>query len=128
MKKALLILASFLTITTNFFSQSAPYCPSINAQFGTGPSTTICQGNCATLTASVVPVNLTNTYSVGSIPYVPFSFNSGTSVIANQDDIWSAQINLPFPFCYFGNTYNKCVIGSNGQVTFSLGVASGSNG
>jgi hypothetical protein len=110
------------------FGQSTPYCPSINAQFGTGPSTTICQGNCATLTSSVVPVNQTTSYSVSSIPYAPFSFTSGTSIIANQDDVWSPVLNLGFPFCYYGSNYTQGVVGSNGQLTFSLGVAGGYDG
>ncbi len=130
MKKALSYF--FLTVTLVFlngllFSQSTPYCPSINAQFGTGPSTTICQGNCANLSASVVPVNQTTSYSVSSIAYSPYSFTAGTSIIANQDDVWSSVLNLGFPFCYFGNNYTQGVVGSNGQLTFSLGLAGGFN-
>lgn len=110
------------------FGQAAPYCPTINSQVGTGPSTTICQGNCVNLTASVVPVNQTSSYSVTTIPYVPFSYNTGTSIIANQDDIYSSVLNLGFPFCFYGNTFTQGVVGSNGQLTFSLGLAGGSNG
>jgi gliding motility-associated-like protein len=124
----LFLTLSLSVLSLNSFGQAAPYCPSINAQFGTGPSTTICQGSCAQLTASVVPVNQTTSYSVASTPYAPFSFTSGTSIIANQDDIWSGVLNLGFPFCYFGTQYTQAVVGSNGQLTFSLGVASGSNG
>lgn len=130
MKKAtayfLIVLLAF-AINKNGYSQSAPFCPSINSQVGTGPSTTICQGQCANLTASVVPVNNTSSYSVTSIPYAPYSFSNGTSIIANQDDIWSSVLNLGFPFCFYGNTFTQGVVGSNGQLTFSLGVANGSN-
>lgn len=130
MKKAtayfLIVLLAF-AINKNGYSQSAPFCPSINSQVGTGPSTTICQGQCVNLTASVVPVNNTSSYSVTSIPYAPYSFSNGTSIIANQDDIWSSVLNLGFPFCFYGNTFTQGVVGSNGQLTFSLGVANGSN-
>src|SRR5574343_1956129 len=130
MKKAtayfLIVLLAF-AINKNGCSQSVPFCPSINSQVGTGPSTTICQGQCVNLTASVVPVNNTSSYSVTSIPYAPYSFSNGTSIIANQDDIWSSVLNLGFPFCFYGNTFTQGVVGSNGQLTFSLGVANGSN-
>jgi hypothetical protein len=28
------------------------------------------------------------------------------------------MINLPFNFCFYGNNYNRCLIGSNGVITF----------
>lgn len=130
MKNFFVFTSLFLSLVSGneLLSQAAPYCPNINAQAGTGPSTTICQGNCVNLTASVVPVNQTTSYSVSSIPYVPFSFSSGTSIIANQDDIYSSVLNLGFPFCFYGNNFTQGVVGSNGQLTFSLGVATQSNG
>ena len=123
-----ILLISFIGISSSkILGQGAPFCPSVNAQFGTGPSTTICMGNCATLASSVVPVNQTTTYSIQSIPYSPYSFTTGTSILANQDDIWSAVTNLGFNFCYFGSSYNQCIIGSNGQLCFGLGLAGGSD-
>ena len=54
----ILFLITFFVFTNLKSSgQGAPFCPSVNAQFGTGPSTTICMGNCATIASSVVPVN-----------------------------------------------------------------------
>jgi gliding motility-associated-like protein len=123
----IILLATLLISGGLIYGQSTSFCPSINAQFGTGPSTTICQGNCANLSASVVPVNQTTSYSVSSIAYSPYSFTAGTSIIANQDDVWSSVLNLGFPFCYFGNNYTQGVVGSNGQLTFSLGLAGGFN-
>src|ERR1700741_2530780 len=102
---SLFLTLSLSVLSLNSFGQSTPYCPSVNTQFGTGPSTTICQGNCATLSASVVPVKQTTSYSVSSIAYSPYSFTSGTSIIASQDDVWSSVLNLGFPFCYFGTNY-----------------------
>ena len=128
MKKSILFfLIAFNGICLVMKSQSAPYCPSVNAQAGTGPIATICQGQCANLTASVVPINLTDSYAVQSIPYSPFPFSGGTQVSVNVDDIWSDVINLPFSFCYFGNIYNDCIIGSNGQLSFDLSYANNYN-
>ncbi len=120
----LVCLALFCLSLNTSFGQSAPFCPTINSQVSTGPTTVICNGQCANLTASVVPVNLTTTYSVGPTAYSPFSFSTGTSILANQDDIWSSTINIGFPFCYYGNTFNQCKVSSNGQLTFSLAVPS----
>ncbi len=130
MKKSILkITLLFLCglSSASIFGQG-PGCPQINAQVGTGASTTICQGNCVTLTSTVVPINQNTTYSVQSIPYTPYSFTTGTSIIANTDDIWSAVTPLGFNFCYFGNTFNSCIIGSNGQLSFSLAPAGGYDG
>lgn len=126
LKSVLVVL--LLSVSASGFSQSSPACPQINAQVGTGPSTTICQGNCVTLTSTVVPINQNNTYSIQSIPYTPYSFNTGTSIIANQDDIWSGITPLGFNFCYFGNTFSNCIIGSNGQLSFNTTLANGSDG
>lgn len=101
-------------------------CISINAQAGTGASTTICSGQCATLTSTLIPVLATTSYSVGSIPYAPLSYTNGTTAIPNIDDVWSASVNIGFNFCYFGNTFNQLLIGSNGEITFDLTAAGGS--
>ena len=83
-------------------------------------NTTICKGQCAVLTATVNnPVNLTTTYSVGSIPYVPFTYSGGTALPLADDD-WTGAVNIGFNFCYFGNTFSQLSIGSNGELTFSL--------
>jgi gliding motility-associated-like protein len=97
-------------------------CPSINAQVTTGASTTICSGQCANLTASVVATKATSTYSVGSVAYSPFAYTGGTT-LPSVDDVWSDSINIGFNFCYFGNTYNKLVIGSNGEINFNKSLA-----
>ncbi|MCB0539712.1 MAG: SprB repeat-containing protein, partial [Bacteroidetes bacterium] len=63
-----------------------------------------------------------------SIPYAPpIAYNApgGTGISVNTDDVWSGVINLPFPFCFFGQTYNSAVIGSNGAISFNTGLANG---
>lgn len=62
-------------------------------------------------------------YSVSSIAYAPDPFNSGTNLGLNVDDVFSSAINLPFPFCFNGVTYNQVLISTNGYLSFNLGMA-----
>jgi len=115
----------FLTILSfnfaNLFSQSG--C----AEITTGPDQTInCTTTCTDISASVFDVGETDVYSVSSIAYAPpisYNYPGGTGVSVNIDDVWSDIITLPFPFCYFGQTYTTCKIGSNG--TIMMNPASG---
>ncbi|MBK7128655.1 MAG: gliding motility-associated C-terminal domain-containing protein [Crocinitomicaceae bacterium] len=95
-----------------------PGCPNIVA----GPDQVLpCTQNCTTLSATPFAVGNTSTYTVSSIPHSPpIAYNAagGTSVSVGTDDIWSPNIALPFPFCYYGTTYNDCQIGSNGSIDF----------
>ncbi len=89
-----------------------------------------CTASCATFT--VVPcvpgLSATNTYSVSSIPYAPYSYSGGTPILVNQDDVWSASLPLPFRFCFFGASHNSVIIGANGQLGFNTTLAGGGNG
>lgn len=93
-------------------------CPSVYA----GPDVTVC-GGCTTLNATVQGTVATTSYTISSISYSPYSFNSGTPVLIGVDDEWSDTIQLPFCFEFFGNTYTKCVLGSNGIVSFDINNA-----
>ncbi|MCW3078235.1 MAG: conserved repeat domain protein [Bacteroidetes bacterium] len=123
LKIALRFFVIIFIIQGKVYSQ----CPSpgINAQAGTGPSTTICSGQCANLTATVIPPpNSTTNYSVGAITYSTYPYFGGSNAFATTlDDTWSDVIDIGFNFCYFGNTYNKLVVGSNGEITFNLASA-----
>ncbi len=114
-----LLAVSLLGLNTVLFSQ-AIICPSVNAQIGTGPSTTICQGNCAVLTASVLPIKETTTYSVGSIAFAPQPTVGATTIVLS-DDSQGGPYPIGFNFCFFGNTYNQFYIGSNGWIGFTAG-------
>ena len=114
-----LLALSLFGLNTALFAQ-AIICPSVNAQIGTGPSTTICQGNCAVLTASVLPIKETTTYSVGSIPFAPQPTVGATTIVLS-DDSQGGPYPIGFNFCFFGNTYNQFYIGSNGWVGFTAG-------
>jgi hypothetical protein len=85
---------------------------------------------CVDLEATYLDLGETTDYIVEPILYnPPFAFNGlANPVSVNTDDVWSPIVNLPFDFCFYGNTYNQCVIGSNGILTFNTSVAGGSSG
>ena len=76
--------------------------------------------SCIDLEASYLQVNQPTNYTVTQItdppPYQFTCLQNPVSV--NIDDVWSPMINLPFNFCFYGNNYNRCLIGSNGVITF----------
>lgn len=105
---------------TEFQIQAAfDACPAVNA----GPDVTTCAGGCVNLTAAPVSGFQTTSYALAPIAYTPFPFTAGTQILVGTDDIWSGVINLPFDFCYFGGTFNQCVIGANGCISFDLSYA-----
>lgn len=89
--------------------------PWVNA----GNDTTLCAGT-INLNATVQDIGQTNTYTQSTIPYAPDSFYLGTLVNWQfGDDEVAGPFNLGFNFCFFGQSYNQCYIGSNGWVSFS---------
>ncbi len=116
-KRNVLLLFSFLTISISAFAQG-PGCPNVYA----GDDVELdCGEPCTDLTASFLDTGETTSYDVSSITYAPpFPFTGGTPVSVNTDDIWSDAIQLPFDFCFFGETYSEMVIGSNAVVSFDL--------
>ncbi len=87
-------------------------------------------GSCVDIEATYLQLGNTSTYTVSSIPYnPPYQFSClANPVSVNIDDRWSAPVNLPFNFCFYGNTYNQCVIGSNGVLTFDMSKANTGSG
>ncbi|MEM6269016.1 MAG: PKD domain-containing protein [Bacteroidota bacterium] len=114
-----LFLIGMLTAT---FVRAQPTisCPAVIAS----PDTTLACSGCVNLNATPVAGSLPTSYTVQTIPYNPWP-NTGTAIIVNQDDIWSGVLPIPFNFCFYGNTYNQCVVGSNGIVSFDVGQAGG---
>lgn len=112
------VLAVIWSFTVVSYAQ--PGCPAVNA----GPNQTLqCGTSCTNLTATYFNTGGTNTYAVSSIPYTPFSYTAGTSILVNQDDIWSPAISLPFTFCFFGKSYTQVVVGANGLISFDVSNA-----
>lgn len=125
----ILLFLGCLFIAAFGYSQSAS-CPTVtvnppNTNYNCAPS----DPACATVTATFPDIRQTidaaNAYICNSIPFSGnYGFNiGGTQVSANQDDYYSPIVNLPFNFCYYGNTYNKCVIGPNGTICFNTSLA-----
>lgn len=109
-----------LFLFANNTATAQPGCPSVNA----GNDVTLpCGTNCTNLNATYFESGGAASYTVSSIPYTPFSYTAGTSVIVNQDDIWSTVIDLPFTFCFFDQPYTQVVIGANGLITFDVAEA-----
>lgn len=120
----------------NSIGTTALACPSVVAGgvglSGADPVAITCtSGSCTDLEATYLALGSTSTYRVESIAYnPPYQFNClKNPVSVNTDDIWSPVVNLPFTFCFYGNTYTSCIIGSNGIIRFgSNGSAGGASG
>ncbi len=63
------------------------------------------------------------TYTAQSIPYTPYSYTAGAPRPFVGDDLWSDTIFIGFPFYYYGQYYNKVLVGDNGEVSFNLSNA-----
>lgn len=90
---------------------------------GDDPAAVECfASGCVELEATYTDLHQTTSYMVSSIPYnPPYQFNClANRVSIDNDDVWSPLVNLPFNFCFYGNTYSSCLIGSNGVLTFDL--------
>ncbi|MES2775420.1 MAG: gliding motility-associated C-terminal domain-containing protein [Bacteroidota bacterium] len=88
----------------------------------TGDTLLPCNTNCFTLKAKIPDLKSTEDYVVQPIPYAPFPYRTAGAPITlnstNPDDRYTDSIVLPFDFCFFGTMYTKCVIGTNGIVSF----------
>ncbi|HUM50582.1 MAG TPA: hypothetical protein PK431_02165, partial [Chitinophagales bacterium] len=124
-KNCLLCITAFLFFSLALKAQ-LPYikpCYGISA----GSDSSFCSTTCKNISRVAVPQydnKATNTYQVLTMTLPsPMYNNTGTNVIVNQDDVWSGVVNMGFNFCYFGNTYNKFVIGANGLISFNTAYA-----
>lgn len=121
----LAITISFLFYFSTIYSQ-APGCPNLDA----GPDqSTDCTNLCVELSANFLETGLTTSYEVSSVPYAPpFPFTGLANPISlGVDDIWSGVIDLPFNFCFFGDTYNQIQVGSNGVIRLEVDALDQSN-
>lgn len=89
---------------------------------GADPAIITClsASGCVDLEATYLDLGNTTSYIVEPIAYnPPRAFNGlANPVSVNTDDVWSPLVTLPFDFCFYGNTYRDCLIGSNGVITF----------
>lgn len=101
-------------------------CPSIVVSNNGDVNDTVV--NChmpVTLLADVVATGLeTNSYTFEQIPFQPpFGWTDGNSILVGIDDKWGPALNLPFGFCFYGNTYTQVCAGSNSCITFNVSEA-----
>ncbi|UPT70392.1 MAG: T9SS type A sorting domain-containing protein [Flavobacterium sp. JAD_PAG50586_2] len=105
-------------------------CTTVLTNSPAGPNSMISctPGECRTLTATPTSVPSTASYTVSSIPYCPqaaFTGLGNTLIDANNDDVWSPSIALPFNFSFFDQNYTSCQVGSNGLISFNPQVSPG---
>lgn len=119
------------SLTVNVVDCGNSGCPSVSpAELGTNNTNIVidCDVTTVTLCANAVATATTaNDYTVMSIPYnPPFSFTAGTRIFTDAtDDTWGQPVNLPFAFCYYGNTYTQIVPGANAVASFNTDQAGG---
>lgn len=63
------------------------------------------------------------TYTVDTIPYRPYAYTGGHTILVRQDDIFSQSIPLGFNFTFYGNSYTQILIGANGHLSFNVSNA-----
>ncbi len=115
-----ILLLSFFFLIFLVVKLKAQSCFSVAA----GNDTTIsCIQTCLDLKARIPDIRTSETYKVISIPYTPYAYTTPggtTDPAVNSDDHFSNSFFLPFPFCFYGNTYNQLCVGSNGVLTFDV--------
>ncbi|MEP6676977.1 MAG: gliding motility-associated C-terminal domain-containing protein [Ferruginibacter sp.] len=126
MRKFLLLifLSGFFCIKTNLVNGQNCVPTGIN-----GSTVNLyCGQTCTDLIFQVPNLKSTEDYAVSSIPYQPFAFSNPFSPAllhpctdgptTAQDDKFLDTTFLPFAFCFYGATYSKLCIGTNGLITF----------
>lgn len=84
---------------------------------------TVCLGNDATVCQGTqVIIDPNCSAGGGGSPIGGIVLNNPT-VINLTDDVWSGVVPIGFNFTFYGASYNQCVLGSNGILTFDLSNA-----
>ena len=90
--------------------------------------TLACGQACTSFTYQVPHLKSTTDYIVSSAPFTPFPNTIGTEITSIYiDDVYSQQIPMSFPFCFYGQTYNDVIVGSNSILTFEALCAGQNN-
>lgn len=112
----------FLCVLANFFVLFTTSAQDSFYQIDLVDSVSASCNDCILLEAFFPLLSGTEDYVVNAIedPALPFPLDQGQVVISTIDDVWSDVISLSFPFCFYGNTYESIVLGSNGVVTFDV--------
>ena len=87
-----------------------------------GGTMSVCPGTPVSVSANVANAFAgTTSYTVGDIPFSPYSIPGGTNVTM-PDDTVLGPFPIGFQFCFYGNTYTQFYLGSNGWIGFSPGM------
>ncbi|MFN7013924.1 MAG: GEVED domain-containing protein, partial [Bacteroidia bacterium] len=122
------------TFTTMAVSDVETGCPNVESGGlglnGADPAAINCTAasTCVDLEATYLDLGNTTNYIVEPIAYnPPFAFTGlANPIVLGTDDYWSNQVvDLPFDFCYFGNTYDQVLPGPNGALTFNTSLVGG---
>jgi len=70
-------------------------------------------------------VNPVRSYSNPCFPIYTQPNGTGTSAGFIQDDTYTAQINIGFPFYFYGSVYNRLVASTNGYFCFDNAFGAG---
>jgi len=96
------------------------------SSYGQNPATTFeipnrtinlpCGTNCTPISATVPHIKQSTDYIVIPAGYQPFPWVTAAGIDVtvlipggNNDDQWTPVISMPFPFCFYGNTFNSLV-------------------
>ena len=82
----------------------------------------LCLGDDATI-CSGESVSITNCNSGSNPSSSAGLYLDNPTNISLTDDVWSGAVNIGFNFSFYGQTYNQCVVGSNGLITFNTAQA-----
>ena len=89
--------------------------------------TVICKGSCLDLFAKIPDLKAATSYTITSIPFLDSLPCEGLGTIPSNymypDNLYSDKINLGFSFCFFGNSYSKCMLSDNGYISFDTSRA-----
>jgi gliding motility-associated-like protein len=125
MKKLLLLFCSIVSSTV-FFGQN----PATTIVIPNRNITLPCGTNCTNISAQVPHIKQTDDYVLTRPAYMPFAYTTATGnelTAIYTDDRFSALINMPFNFCFYGSSYSSVVLGSNNIMTFDATNANTAN-
>ena len=123
-------------LVTLFFLQfiySQQNCRNVNIKDSLNNNTTnisceypFTENGCVALFAEFAEVKKTTNYNVSSTEFnLSTPLSAGTLVNIASDDTFSNVITMPFPFCFYDNTFSSIVISDNGIISFDTTLALG---
>lgn len=121
-KHFLLLICIVFANYTIYAQPQPPNCPpSFSAGFNIiGDSVSFCGDGVNLTIQPFSDLFGTDSYAVDQIPYNPYPWVGANPILVGIDDIYSGVVQLPFPFCFFGQKYNAIVVGANGQISFDI--------